>query len=217
MGFHTVDGELVTDGSLEDEIIYLCEAYPGMKVCVGNIRRASTAVVYFFSALGETNRRKFNNALDGNRWIIHFDNGSTIQFLSFCQGTQSAYPEPPVHIFLAYRIKNNNIIRNMCMGLRPYEGKLNHWHKNLFPMFYDQPKLDKAGYLFTGDEFYEEFERVKEKVEFQKDVLGQEVYYRPDAGYSPDITSYDSAVAISSTSEERIRALEREIEALKNN
>lgn len=215
MGFHNVNGKLTTDGSPEDEIMYLCRSYPNMRVYVGHPRRAATAIVYFLAALGDSNKKEFNYYFDPNLLLTKFDNGSTIRFIGFNVAAQVAYPEPPVHIFTLYSTKNNSIIRNMGVSMRKYEDKLNHWHKDLFPMLYDKPNKARNGYLFTGEDFYEEYERVVQEVEYQRDVLGKETFYRVDAGFEPDISPYESAVDVEKNNADRVSDLEREIEALK--
>lgn len=215
MGFHNKDGVLTTDGTIEEEILYLCESYPGIKVFAGHNRRASSALVYFFANLPLEKRKELSYTLDHNKWKLRLDNGSVIRFISFNNPEKLFYPKPPIHVFIAYGIVNYTHISNSCASLRKYEGKTNHWHKDLFPMFYDKPRKNKDGFLFTGEDFFEEYKRLKEKAEYEQDVLGRDTFYRPDNNFIPDINPYESALNVEKVKDSRIASLEHEIEELK--
>lgn len=104
MGFHVKGSTITTDKSFEEEVYNLCEVYPDLRVFVAHNERAGSAALLFYTNLPLEMRRHVQ--IGPNRWEILLSNGSIIRFLTFNEGSLSAYPDPPIHIFIAYNIPN---------------------------------------------------------------------------------------------------------------
>jgi len=104
----------------------------------------------------------------------------------------------------------------MCQSMVAYDSTmLTKGHKNLFPLFNDKPGFNVDGFVFAGSNFWDEYSRIADKVAMIKETSNTVVYYKPDVGYKPDISAYDTAQALYEEEQDEIALLRQELEEQK--
>ncbi len=136
MAFRRIENKVYIEGTIEAEVLALCEKIPNLGVVCVHTERASSAALRFYMGLDQATRKRY--PMQKTRHRTDFPNGSFIVFVSTFSMSESfvtRLPEEEYHVVVAYGVSKPYAIVGVLSRIKHPGARVGEPFTHLFPMY----------------------------------------------------------------------------------